>query len=182
MKNVYERGFNQTTLADIAEYATVPLGNVYYYFRTKEALGKALVDERTSSYRALRATWDNLPNPKARLFAFIQMTVDHIDLLVQHGCPIGSLCQELSKNGDGFKKEAANIFAEFLVWLEAQFCDLIKDGKSFNHAIQLLAALQGATLLSHSLNDTIYIVRETARLKRWINQVSAVKKKMRDRT
>ena len=34
----YQQGFQATTLADIAQFAEVPLGNVYYYFRTKEAL------------------------------------------------------------------------------------------------------------------------------------------------
>ena len=35
-KLVHQQGFNQTTLADIAKAAQVPLGNVYYYFKTKE--------------------------------------------------------------------------------------------------------------------------------------------------
>jgi len=35
-KLAHEHGFNQTTLADIARDSGVPLGNVYYYFKTKE--------------------------------------------------------------------------------------------------------------------------------------------------
>ena len=35
---MYANGVNGTSLADIAAAAGVPLGNVYYYFRTKEAL------------------------------------------------------------------------------------------------------------------------------------------------
>ena len=42
-KLTHEHGFNRTSLADIAEESGVPLGNVYYYFKTKEALGEALV-------------------------------------------------------------------------------------------------------------------------------------------
>ena len=34
----YQQGVTGTTLADIAERAKVPLGNVYYHFRTKDAL------------------------------------------------------------------------------------------------------------------------------------------------
>ena len=33
----YQQGVARTTLADIAQQAQVPLGNVYYHFRTKEA-------------------------------------------------------------------------------------------------------------------------------------------------
>ena len=33
---IYQQTFNATTLADIAAKANVPLGNVYYYFKTKD--------------------------------------------------------------------------------------------------------------------------------------------------
>jgi len=39
----YQQGVACTTLADIAQQAQVPLGNVYYHFRTKEALVEAVV-------------------------------------------------------------------------------------------------------------------------------------------
>ena len=35
-KLIYEQTFHTTTLANIAKLAEVPLGNVYYYFKTKE--------------------------------------------------------------------------------------------------------------------------------------------------
>ena len=38
---IHQQGFHLTTLADIAQEADVPLGNVYYYFKTKEAIGEA---------------------------------------------------------------------------------------------------------------------------------------------
>jgi AcrR family transcriptional regulator len=41
MKLAYRNGFRETSLADIAEAARVPVGNVYYYFKTKEELGEA---------------------------------------------------------------------------------------------------------------------------------------------
>ena len=37
-KLIYEKTFHTTTLADIAKEADVPLGNVYYYFKTKDAI------------------------------------------------------------------------------------------------------------------------------------------------
>ena len=43
---LYEHGVEKTTLADIAAAAGVPLGNVYYYFRTKDALVSAVLDAR----------------------------------------------------------------------------------------------------------------------------------------
>jgi AcrR family transcriptional regulator len=39
----YHSGFEATSLADIAREAEVPLGNVYYYFKTKDEIGEAIV-------------------------------------------------------------------------------------------------------------------------------------------
>ncbi|TCK18145.1 TetR family transcriptional regulator [Thiogranum longum] len=36
-KLILQQGFKQNTLADIANDARVPLGNVYYYFKIKLA-------------------------------------------------------------------------------------------------------------------------------------------------
>ena len=46
MKLAYRDGFRESSLADIAKAAHVPVGNVYYYFKTKEELGEAVVERR----------------------------------------------------------------------------------------------------------------------------------------
>ena len=40
---VYRQGVARTTLADIAQAADVPVGNVYYYFKTKDDIIAAVV-------------------------------------------------------------------------------------------------------------------------------------------
>ena len=44
---IYEQTFHTTTLADIAKDADVPLGNVYYYFKTKEAIMEAVIQKKS---------------------------------------------------------------------------------------------------------------------------------------
>src|SRR6266436_5370557 len=70
-KLAYGRGFRDTSLADIAEAARVPVGNVYYYFKTKEELAEAVVERRRGEFRAAREGWDRLSSPKERLLAFV---------------------------------------------------------------------------------------------------------------
>ena len=72
MKLAYKHGFRETSLADIAEAAHVPLGNVYYYFKTKDELGEAVVEQRLAEFRAFRDELDRLSSPKERLFAFVE--------------------------------------------------------------------------------------------------------------
>src|SRR5467141_1384418 len=71
MKLAYRNGFRESSLADIAKAAHVPVGNVYYYFKTKEELGEAVVERRLEDVRAFRAEMGRLSSPKDRLSVFV---------------------------------------------------------------------------------------------------------------
>lgn len=168
-KLVYVQGFHETTLADIAVQAGIPLGNLYYYFKTKEELGAAIVARRAKYYSDLAAEWDEQADPKARIVAFIEYVEGRRKHLSRSGCPIGSLCQELHKGDGGFLAEqAAALFTEQLKWLEAQFLALGCEDASADHALHLVSAMQGAALLTHTFGDPGLIQREAARVKAWI--------------
>lgn len=168
---VYRQGFLQTTLADIAKKAKVPLGNVYYYFKTKDEIGRALIDHRAGFYRDLTTSWNEIADPRKRILAFVDMVAGSRDRLAQSGCPIGSLCQELHKHGGPLAAPAAGMFSAILEWLEAQFRLLGKNKESPDHALHLLAALQGASLLTHTFNNPKLMLREIARLKQWLDSI-----------
>jgi TetR/AcrR family transcriptional repressor of nem operon len=167
----HRQGFNQTTLADIARDSGVALGNVYYYFKTKDALGEALVDRLAGLYGSLQAGWDVHPDPKVRLEAFIQMSIDNRDSLARSGCPIGTLCGELHKDGGPLADHAAKLLAQVLAWIEAQFRLIGKGPESRELAVHLLSAIQGASLLTHTFHTSGYIVREAERLKAWVRTI-----------
>ncbi len=172
-KLVQQQGFNQTTLADIAHESKVPLGNVYYYFKTKEELGHALIEHRTAGVCGQFSEWDTLPDPKKRILAAIKTVADKREMLAQSGCPVGSLCQELHKDGGPLAEKSAGMFAAMLEWLEAQFRLLGTGKESADHALHLVAALQGASLLTNAFNDPALMLRETTRLTKWVKALSA---------
>src|SRR5580704_18904101 len=95
MTLAYQHGFRDTSLADIAEAAHVPLGNVYYYFKTKDELGEAVVERRLAEVRAFRDELNGLGSPKERLLAFVDRMHRNKEQLARAGCPLGSLCSEL---------------------------------------------------------------------------------------
>ena len=167
----YEHGFNSTSLADIARDSGVPIGNVYFYFNSKESLGEALVDKLAAEFAMLRTSWDALPEPRRRIEAFIQMTVDNRDSLARSGCPIGTLCAELHKERGPLAERAAAIFAGTIEWLAVQFRQLGKRSESHDLAVHLLSALEGASLLTHAFHDTSYATREADRLRRWVRSL-----------
>src|SRR5258706_9602902 len=97
---LHEQGFQRTTLADVAGHAKVPLGNVYYYFKTKEALAEAVIASHEAALRQLFASWNDAHHdPRKGLHRLVQAPLDSADRVLQFGCPHGSLCQELGKLG-----------------------------------------------------------------------------------
>jgi len=89
---IHRQGFAHTTLADIADEAKVALGSVYYYFRTKDDVARAILERRQSEIgRALEGI-DRLSDPLKRLEALVGIWVNDRDIDARYGCPIGSLC------------------------------------------------------------------------------------------
>src|ERR1700730_11121883 len=60
-------GGEKTTLADIAQAADVPVGNVYYYFKTKDELVRAAIDAQAQAIETTLASLDHHRSPKARV-------------------------------------------------------------------------------------------------------------------
>lgn len=165
---VHEQGFARTSLADIARGSGVPLGNLYYYFKTKDEIGEALIERKAAATAAARAAWDAEPEPRERLVAFIQATVDNRESVARSGCPVGSLCAELHKEAGPLAERAGTLFGVFLKWLEAQFRLIGKGAESRDLAFHLLSAIQGASLLANTFHDTRQVTRECNRLKEWV--------------
>src|SRR2546427_8327800 len=143
MKLAYRNGFRETSLADIAEAVRVPVGNVYYYFKTKEELGEAVVERRLAEFRAFREEMDRLSSPKERLFAFVESIHRNREQLASGGCPLGGLCTELHKEGGTLAKRSAALFTEPMRWLEEQFRAVGHEKDSRELAVHFFSAFQG---------------------------------------
>ena len=168
-KLAYSRGFRETSLADIAEAARVPVGNVYYYFKTKEELAEAVVERRLEEFRAVRAEWDRLSSQKERLLAFVGSIQANREQLARGGCPFGGLCAELHKEGGALAKKSAALFTEPMRWLEEQFRAAGHDKDSRELAMHLFSAFQGIAAVAHGANEPDLVLMEVRRLKNWIN-------------
>jgi AcrR family transcriptional regulator len=170
-KLAYERGFAATSLSDIAQAAEVPLGNIYYYFKTKADIGEAIIALQLAAFEAQRLDWDRAETPKGRLRALIQTTIDNRGMLARNGCPIGSLCAELHKGDGVLGKAASRPFAALLAWIESQFDALGKGEEKRVLAVHLLSALQGVSLLANSFHEPDLVTLEGDQLKAWIGSL-----------
>ncbi|MBW8888727.1 MAG: TetR/AcrR family transcriptional regulator [Fibrobacteres bacterium] len=174
----HRQGYEQTSLADIASAANVPLGNVYYYFRTRDELLKAVVEERLKASRAKRTALEALASPRERLLALVAGFEEGVEDLTAYGCPMGSLCQETNKQGGETATEAAVPLRDLLEWVMMQFRAMgFREKEAREHAARLIGARQGSTLLANTFKDPNYIRMEIIRLKEWLSALPAPKER-----
>ncbi|WP_245681662.1 TetR/AcrR family transcriptional regulator [Actinomadura kijaniata] len=167
---LHEQGVERTTIADIAEAAGVPTGNVYYYFKTKDDLVRAALGEHAAHLAALTAELDALPDPRERLKALVASWVGQREIAARYGCPTGTLAVELDKRDDGLDAEAGRVVRLLLDWAAAQFRALgLPDPDGL--AITLVGAYQGMSLLANALRDPSVMDREGDRLRHWLDNL-----------
>jgi TetR/AcrR family transcriptional regulator, transcriptional repressor for nem operon len=165
---IHEQGAHRTTLADVAERAGVPLGNVYYYFKSKDELIGAVLDSYKEQAAALIQAFERHRSPQARLKALVQNWADMREAVARHGCPMGTLCAELDKAEDGRDRQAAAVMALIVDWAEGQFRQLgRRDARDL--ALALFAGIQGAALLANTFRDPTILTRQGRHLERWID-------------
>jgi len=165
---VYRQGVARTTLAHIAEAADVPVGNVYYYFKTKDDIVGAVVQTQARQIESTLADFERRHrSPKARLKALVRFLAEHADATARYGCPHGSLSTELAKHTRG---SGALLMQIQLDWAEQQFRAI---GRRDAHdlAVDLLVGYQGSAVLTNALGQPELMSRQARRLEKWIDNL-----------
>lgn len=165
------QGVQATTLAEIAAAAEVPLGNVYYYFKTREELVAAVVSSRAAEVHELTERLDRRRSPRARLKGLTRSWAENADLVASGGCPIGTLSSELTKCSDRIGEKSGEVLGLIIDWAQAQFTEMgRRDGREL--ALTLVGGIQGAAVLSGAMHDPEILTDQTRRLDRWIDSLA----------
>ena len=167
---LHEQGVERTTLADIAQAADVPVGNVYYYFKTKDQLVEAAIDAHSDNLKTLLAALDRRRTPQARLKGIVREWTSQRELVSKYGCPFGTLTCELDKRSDGLDQTAAVLLGTLVGWVEQQF-RAIGRADARDLAVALVASYQGIALLTNTFRDPALMAKEGRRLERWIDSL-----------
>jgi len=73
-----ERGFDETTMRDIASAAGVAIGGAYYYFDSKEELVMAFYQEANAAmHQQIEAAFERKTDLKARLLAVVEVKFNY---------------------------------------------------------------------------------------------------------
>jgi TetR/AcrR family transcriptional repressor of nem operon len=161
-----------TSLADIAKHAEIPIGNVYYYFKTKEDLALAAVqrhkEQFAQAYRALNDTFDD---PRVRLIEITRFFDAIKEDYTKYGCPMSKIINDTDIATDNIGKAAASVLNDFASWAQSQFRQLGHgdDARYFAHS--LVAGIQGAVVMAKAAGSSQVMSHEIERLTVWLEAV-----------
>ncbi len=176
---IHVHGYNHTSLDDVLRESGVGKGNFYYYFKSKEDLGYAILDQIIGSFleRTLEPCFSD---PEGPALAQIRCFLDRL-LETQRarncvgGCPLGNLASELSDVHEGFRGRLASVFA---AWRE-RLTEVLRaaqnrgtvDGACRPEAVAdfLVASLEGAILLTKLTKDIAVMEQCVAETKRYLS-------------
>jgi AcrR family transcriptional regulator len=143
-REIYRSGFQSASLDTILAVAGVTKGALYYHFKSKEALGYAVVEEIIA------------PDVHGKWVRPLQSVKDPIDALigavrripirpedVRGGCQLNNLAQEMSPLDAGFRKRLAIIFD---AWREAA-ASTLREGQAHGSVRRDVEPVDAAGLL-----------------------------------
>jgi len=111
---IHKKGYHATGLSDILTAARVPKGSFYFYFKSKENFGLAVIDHYAEAIAAmgLSCLGDGSRPPVQRLEAFMDgFTTVFAKMDFTCGCPIGNLMQEMSDLNEAFRDKVGGVYA-----------------------------------------------------------------------
>ena len=168
----HEGGFTRTSIAQVAARAGVPAGNVFYYFRTKDDLARAVVEDWCSLLASYLTPLDALTDPWARLDAFLDQGAQLAEMYVAQGCPLAGLTRDLRQESSGLAAEAPRIYAVQSEWIGRQFkLAGWSEPEALAHARTVMAGYHGAIQLAYAQGDATRLTDETTNLKAWLHKL-----------
>jgi len=166
----YRQGFDTTGFADISGAVGISRGNFYYHFRAKDEILDAVIDCRLKATKAMLRDWEvQTSDPAERICCFVHILITNGEKIVEHGCPVGTLCNELAKLNHPSLPGAAQVFALFREWLTHRFSDMGRRRDADELALQVLSFSQGAATLFTAFRDDAWVAREVTRMCSWVH-------------
>lgn len=170
----YQRGYEHTSFADIADVVRISRGNFYYHFKTKDEILDAVIDARLEGTRAMLDQWQIADeSPKDRIRSFIDILIANRADIKRYGCPVGTLSTELAKLGHPAQAGANELFTLFRTWLCRQFVLLGRERDADTLAMHLLARSQGVATLASAFRDEAFIRQEVQDMNDWLDACAA---------
>lgn len=170
----HHRGYVRTALADVARSAGLSPGHVYYYFRSKEELARAVIDAWCARITVQLSALEGDGDGWRRLERFTDQLMRAQATYVALGCPLASLARDLRHESAVLRAEVPRVYAIQEEWLRAQLAGLgYAPEAAREHARALMVSYHGTVLLAYAQDDAALIADGADSIRTWLRQLRA---------
>lgn len=157
-----------TSLADVAKAADVPIGNLYYYYKTKADLAFAVASLFVSQTEMLVETvCAETDNTRARLKLLVARLRETQGERIAYGCPIAAACRDLRDTAPEASEKAAQSFSILIGFVGQELGRTgLRPSLAMTRARSVVADWQGGIALAHGLKQPNILVETYGRMER----------------
>jgi TetR/AcrR family transcriptional regulator, transcriptional repressor for nem operon len=173
-----EKGYADTTVAEVCEQADLTKGAFFHYFDGKEAMGKAVLEQWIANGNANygAAPFWEMADPLKRLFGYIDFTAE-LTKTGPCGCLVGIYSQELWQSQPQLRVDCA---AALTAWADG-LAQLFEDAKvrhapdaSFDSrslAYHFIAVFEGGLILARAYKRPEIVGEHLEHFKRYVQSL-----------
>ncbi|MBI2887341.1 MAG: TetR/AcrR family transcriptional regulator [Chloroflexi bacterium] len=171
-----ERGFADMTVEEVCNTAGLTKGAFFHYFRSKESLGKALLEGWITNGAAAfdAASFWEIDDPLERVYGYIDFTIE-LTKVGPCGCMVGIYSQELWQSHPELRIDCEDAFTG---WAEG-FAGLLQEAKALyatraafdarSLAYHFVAVFEGGMILARAFKRTEIAVEQLEHFKRYVH-------------
>jgi TetR/AcrR family transcriptional regulator, transcriptional repressor for nem operon len=174
-----EKGFVATSVDEICAAAHVTKGSFFHYFKSKDELGKILIQRFSMEMGS--AIMDHVnscgDDPRDRVYGFIEAAMECGSCCDSKGCLVGTFTQELSESHPVLRSCCEASFTEMCKLFESelkkakQLYAKNKDMDTRGLAEQFMATIQGSMLLIKAMRDRSLMKRTLTHFRSYLEQL-----------
>ncbi|CAN7230241.1 TetR/AcrR family transcriptional regulator [Phyllobacterium sp. LjRoot231] len=171
----WHQGYAVTSLANIATNSGIPLGNIYYYFKSKADLARGVADIFVAETEdMLREITEADQNPRVRLKLLIEKLAHSLKSRVDHGCPIALGIRDFRNESPEAANRAAEAFSLLIGFIGRELGRSgIRPSSALGIARNAVTEWQGGIMLAHGLKDPTVLAESFRRIERLLIVVPA---------
>ena len=174
------KGFDATTVDEICEAANFTKGSFFHYFKSKEDLGKAVLDRFVSArYQAIQsAPFSKSRDPLKRVYGYLDFVIKMSkEPSERKGCLLGSFAQDLSETHPEIRKSCAHHFTGWSTLLKrdldlanAKYAPKARSDTG-SLAEHFIAVFEGSIILAKSNRDPEVVEKNLRHFKRYLKSL-----------
>ena len=175
------RGYPATTVDEICSEAGVSKGSFYHFFKTKEELGLAVLDDYFgSAVEAMsRGAFVTVADPIRRALAFVEHMEAVSDSIWSRGCLLGTFAVDLAETNERIRTRVSEQFASLERKVSRLFEPAIPRGSSRTGvtaeelASHFMALVEGSLVLAKAHNDFSYVRRSLRSFRAYLESLTS---------